>query len=159
MEQSTEQTPVTNPPAGWPRIAPHLIYEDPARAIGWLTRAFGFAERTSARHTSPGGTVERAQMTVDDSILTLGLPSIHGQSPKEGVSTMLKIYVDDVDAHYQRARAAGATIVLELADRPWGDRVYQASDPEGHQWSFAQHIFDVAPDVYLVGCTNDNKCL
>ncbi len=58
---------------------------------------------------------------------------------------MLTVYVDDVDAHYQRATAAGATIVLELANQPWGDRRYQASDPEGHQWSFAQHIFDVAP--------------
>ncbi len=144
---ATAQTSVANPPTGWPRIAPHLIYEDPAGAIGWLTRAFGFTERTSARHSSPEGTVERAQMEVGDSLLTLGLPSIHGESPKRGVSTMLHVYVDDVDAHYQRATAAGATIVLELANQPWGDRRYQASDPEGHQWSFAQHIFDAAPDV------------
>ncbi|MGH7755458.1 MAG: VOC family protein [Vulcanimicrobiaceae bacterium] len=44
-------------------------------------------------------------------------------------------------------KAAGATIVLELANQPWGDRRYQASDPKGHQWSFAQHIFDADPDV------------
>ncbi|MDQ2865302.1 MAG: VOC family protein [Candidatus Eremiobacteraeota bacterium] len=142
---TTAQASVANPPTGWPRIAPHLIYEDPAAAIGWLTRSFGFTERTSARHSSPAGTVERAQMQVGDSVLTLGLPSIHGESPRRGVSTMLTVYVDDVDAHYQRATAAGATIVLELANQPWGDRRYQASDPEGHQWSFAQHIFDVAP--------------
>ena len=86
-------------------------------------------------------------MAVGDSIFTVGLPSIHGQSPKEGVSAMLYIYVDDVDAHYQRAQAAGAAVALELANQPWGDRRYQASDLEGHQWSFAQHMFDVVPDV------------
>ncbi len=142
-----QQTSVLNPPKGWPRIVPHLIYEDAAGAIVWLNRAFGFTERASARHSSSGGTVERAQMEVGDSLFTLGLPSIHGGSPKRGVSTMLHVYVDDVDAHYRRARAAGATIVLELADQPWGDRRYQATDLEGHQWSFAQHICDIAPDI------------
>jgi uncharacterized glyoxalase superfamily protein PhnB len=57
---------------------------------------------------------------------------------------MLYVYVDDVDAHYDHAKAAGATIALELANRPWGDRAYQATDPEGHQWTFAKHIDDGA---------------
>jgi uncharacterized glyoxalase superfamily protein PhnB len=56
---------------------------------------------------------------------------------------MLYVYVDDVDHHYERARQAGAQIVLPLEDRPWGDRTYQATDPEGHQWVFAQHVRDV----------------
>jgi uncharacterized glyoxalase superfamily protein PhnB len=129
-------------PAGWPRIVPHLIYDDPGSAVDWLTQAFAFRERTARRHTSADGTLERAQMDVGDSIVTLGLPSIHGESPRRGVSSMLYVYVDDVDAHYRSAVAAGARIVLKLADTPWGDRRYQAADLEGHQWTFAQHLAD-----------------
>jgi uncharacterized glyoxalase superfamily protein PhnB len=139
---TTAHTTVANPPTGWPRIAPHLIYDDTDAAIVWLTRAFGFSERRAGRQSSPAGTVQRTQMDVGDSILTLGLPSVHGTSPKGGVSSMLKVYVDEVDAHYRTAIEAGATIVLELATQPWGDRCYQVSDPEGHQWLFAQHVFD-----------------
>ena len=142
---TTHRPAVANPPPGWPRIAPHLIYDDPASAIAWLTRVFGFKERTSGRQTSPNGLIQRTQMEVGDSLFTVGLPSIHADSPKRGVSTMLKVYVDEVDAHYRKAIAEGATIALELADQPWGDRNYQATDPEGHQWSFAQHIFDPEP--------------
>ncbi len=127
-------------PTGWPRIVPHLIYDDPATAIEWLTRAFGFRERVARRHTSAYGIVERAQLDVGDSIVTLGLPSVHGDSPSRGASTMLYVYVADVDEHYRRAIGAAARIVLDLGDRPWGDRCYQATDPEGHQWTFAQHL-------------------
>jgi len=56
---------------------------------------------------------------------------------------MLYVYVDDVDAHYQHAVAHGATVVMPLEDRPWGDRLYQVRDPQGHQWTFAQHVADV----------------
>jgi uncharacterized glyoxalase superfamily protein PhnB len=133
-------------PAGWPRIVPHLIYDHPGAAADWLSRAFGFRERTARRHTATDGTIERAQMDVGDSIITLGLPSVHGESPSRGVSAMMYVYVDDVDAHHRRAVAAGARIVLELADRPWGDRCYQSMDLERHQWTFAQHLADVDED-------------
>ena len=138
---------VANPPKGSPRIVPHLIYDDPRVAIEWLTRVFGFQERRAARHTSPDGLIERSQMEVGDSLVTLGLPSIHGGSPGADVSTMLYVYVDDVDKHYQEAEAAGASIVLQLANQPWGDRCYQVADLEGHQWTFAQHLQDVALDI------------
>jgi|SRR5436853_1652180 len=138
--------PVTNPPPGFPHILAHLIYDDVTAAVDWLTAAFGFQERTSARHASPEGVIGRTQMEVAGSLVTLGQPSIHGDSPRRGVSSMLYVYVDDVDEHYQRARAAGATIVTELEDQPWGDRRYQAVDPEGHQWTFARHVRDVEPD-------------
>lgn len=127
-------------PIGWPRVVPHLIYDDPGAAVDWLTRAFAFRERSARRHMSADGTIERAQMDVCDSIITLGIPSVHGESPSRGVSSMLYVYVDDVDEHHRRAVAASARIVLELADRPWGDRCYQATDLEGHQWTFAQHL-------------------
>jgi len=134
---------VTNPPAGVPRILPHLVYDDVGAAIDWLTRAFGFHERLAARHTAPDGVIGRTQLEFADSLITLGLPSVHGDSPSHGVSSMLYVYVDGVEGHYQRAKAAGARIVSELEDVPWGDRRYQAADPEGHQWTFAQHVEEV----------------
>jgi uncharacterized glyoxalase superfamily protein PhnB len=137
---------LAKPPVGMPRILAHLVYEDVGRAVEWLSRAFGFRERTFVRHTRSDGRVTRTQMDVLDSVITLGEPSIHAGSPRQGVSSMLYVYVDDVDGHYARARAAGATIVVELDERPWGDRTYQAADPEGHQWTFAQHTRDVALD-------------
>ncbi len=131
---------VPNPPSGIPRILPHLIYDDVAAAVDSLTELFGFQERTWARHTAADGTVGRTQMQVADSVITLGEPSIHGDSPARGVSSMLYIYVDDVEAHFRHARSAGAEIVTDLATLPWGDRRYQARDSEGHQWTFAQHL-------------------
>jgi uncharacterized glyoxalase superfamily protein PhnB len=56
--------------------------------------------------------------------------------------------VDDVDAHYERARASGAAIVDPPADKPFGERQYTAVDPEGHRWTFSQHIDDVLPETW-----------
>jgi uncharacterized glyoxalase superfamily protein PhnB len=136
-----------NPPPGIPRILPHLIYDDVGAAIDTLSHLFGFEERPAARHTNPDGTVGRTQMQVADSVITLGLPSVHGDSLRRGVSSMLYIYVDNVEGHYEHARAAGATIVLPLGTQPWGDRRYQARDPEGHQWTFAQPVGGAGPGV------------
>jgi uncharacterized glyoxalase superfamily protein PhnB len=127
-------------PPGIPRILPHVVYDDVGAAVRFLTEAFGFAERERYRHTEPDGTVSRTQLDVVDSVITVGRPSVHGQSPSGGVSSMLYVYVDDVDAHHTRARAAGATIVTGPGDMPWGDRRYQAADPEGHQWTFARYL-------------------
>jgi len=143
MTLTESHSSVENPPSGFPRIVPHLIYEDVASAVDWLTRVFGFSERTWARHTAPDGTVGRTQMQVVDSVITLGTPSVHGDSPRQGVSSMLLVYIDALDEHYAQARAAGAELVTPLEELPWGDRRYQACDPEGHQWTFAQHVRDV----------------
>jgi uncharacterized glyoxalase superfamily protein PhnB len=134
---------VANPPTGMPRVLAHLVYDEPGAAVDWLTRVFGFRERVFVRHTDASGRMTRTQLDVVDSVITVGEPSVHGGSPAHGVSSMLYVYVDDVEAHYRQARESGAKIVMELADRPWGDRTYQASDPEGHQWMFAEHVADV----------------
>jgi uncharacterized glyoxalase superfamily protein PhnB len=60
-----------------------------------------------------------------------------------GVSIALKVYVDDVDEHFKRAKAAGATILSELEDGFWGGRHYRAMDPDGHHWEFSQRDRDV----------------
>ena len=141
-----ETNAVGNPPKDGPRIRPHLIYDDPTAAIEWLTRAFGFRLRAIV-HRDPSGHALRAQIEVLDSLITIGAPSIHGESPRQGVSSLLYVYIDNVDEHYARAKTAGAKIVMPLDDRPWGDRSYQASDPEGHQWTFAQRVRDVPLDA------------
>lgn len=144
-EHHTEAAP-GGPPPGMPRILPHLVYDDVGAAIEFLMEAFGFTERTEAHHEDADGTVTRTQMHVVDSVITIGLPSVHADSPATGVSNMLYVYVADVDAHHERAAAAGATIVLDVEDKPWGDRRYQATDPEGHQWVFATYIAgDIEP--------------
>lgn len=76
------------------------------------------------------------------------------QSPSSGggmVTASLNIYVDDVDAHFEQAKAAGAEIASEPADQFYGDRTYTAVDPEGHRWSFSQHVKDVDFDAMLAG--------
>jgi uncharacterized glyoxalase superfamily protein PhnB len=126
-----------------PRILAHLVYERPGAAVEWLTRVFGFSERAFARHTDAQGEVTRTQMDVVDSVITLGEPSVHADSPAHGVSSLLYVYVDDVDAHYTQVREHAAEIMLELDERPWGDRTYQVRDLEGHRWIFAEHVRDV----------------
>lgn len=127
-------------PAGFPRVVPHLIYDDVDAALAWLTDVAGFRERMHAHHGEADGTTSRAQIEIgDDGLITIGRPSIHGQSPRYGVSSMLYVFVDDVSAHYERAVARGARIVTEPVVHA-GDRRYQASDPEGHQWTFAEHL-------------------
>jgi uncharacterized glyoxalase superfamily protein PhnB len=133
-----------NPPAGVPRILPHLIYDDVDAAIAWLTEMFGFRERMAAHHTEADGKTGRAQMKVLDSLFTIGRPSVHGDSPRDGVSSMLYVYVDDVERHYKHAKASGAMIVTELQMHA-GDRRYQVTDLEGHQWTFAQHLHEASP--------------
>ena len=65
------------------------------------------------------------------------LSAVHGQ---------VMVYVDDVDEHYENAKAAGAEITEEITDQFYGDRSYRTVDPEGHQWVFTQHIRDVTPE-------------
>ncbi len=131
-------------------ITPYLHYEDVGAALEWLGRAFGFRERL--RFADPAGTVTHAEMEVEGGggEIMLGDPGPDYESPKRvGRATQLvHVYVDDVDGHCARAREAGATIVREPEDQPYGDRRYDAEDLEGHLWSFAQHIRDVPPEEW-----------
>lgn len=136
----------TNLPEGVPSILPYLHYDDVKAAIDWLSKAFGFAVRVSM----PGsdGSILHAEMSLGSGIVMLG-PAVADQgtrSPRSlpAVNQSLYVYVEDVDAHCRRARAAGAAIVREPADMFWGDRMYAARDCEGHHWTFAQHLRDVA---------------
>jgi PhnB protein len=129
-----------------PRITPYLLYEDVATAIAWLTRAFGFSERL--RIPGPDGKITHAELELADSVIMMGNPGPDYQNPKTSghVSQLVHVYVDDVDRHFDRAKGAGATILAEPEDQFYGDRRYGAEDLEGHQWHFAQHVRDVAPE-------------
>ncbi len=130
----------TEPSSDSLQIIPHLAYEDPLAAIEWLERAFGFVEREGARVTTPHS-VFTSMDTAGGGIM-LGSPGGHGAfSPRTlgGPSLLLTVYIADVDAHSERARAAGAEIVAEPEDKFFGDRCYEAIDIEGHRWAFHQH--------------------
>jgi PhnB protein len=120
------------------RISPYLLYEDAAAAVGFLTSAFGFTERTRA--TEDDGRVAHAELEMDGDVVMLGQPGEDYRNPKRSGHTtaVVHVYVEDVDAHYRRAREAGATIIQEPDVQDYGDRRYAAEDPEGHQWFFAQ---------------------
>jgi PhnB protein len=137
---------IKNPPEGFPRITPYLLYEDVDTAADWLMRVFGFEERF--RMKGPDGKAMHAELGLADGVVMMGNPGADYQNPahRGGVTQLVHVYVDDVDAHFSAAAAAGAHIVRELADQFYGDRTYNAEDPEGHQWTFCQHVRDVRPE-------------
>jgi uncharacterized glyoxalase superfamily protein PhnB len=118
-------------------ITPYLLYEDVSAAIDWLSRAFGFEERV--RFADDTGTVTHAELTHGDGEIFLGNPGPDYRSPKAlGTYTDLThVYVEDVDAHCERARTAGARILRGPLDEFYG-RIYAATDLEGHRWMFHQ---------------------
>lgn len=130
------------------RITPYLLYEDVAGALDFLTNAFGFEERL--RYTDDESTVTHAEMELGGDSIMMGDPGPDYVSPTRGGHTgsQVHVYVDDVDAHYLQAKAAGATIVREPTDQEYGDRRYDARDPEGHLWSFATRVRDLRPEEW-----------
>jgi len=135
-----------NPPDGYQRIIPYLYYADAGAALDWLSGAFGL--RVTERVSGPDGQVVHAALTLDGNVVMLGAPADErgrGRSPRDMHHRhgCVMVYVDDVDAHHARAKAAGAEIFEEPADQAYGDRRYAARDPEGHDWYFATHLRDV----------------
>lgn len=133
-----------------PTFTSSVHYQDPKAALEWLERAFGF-EVTMAIDGPPEAP---AMCHYEMSVGGLGRIMIGGQwaewvkSPRTlgGVNTQV-VHVmleGDVDAHCERARAAGAQIIDEPSDQFYGDRTYRAADLEGHRWTFAVHVRDVS---------------
>jgi PhnB protein len=135
-------------PADYPPIVPYLLYEDVPGALDWLTRAFGFTERL--RFAGSDGVVSHAEITLGDGLVMLGFPGPEYRNPKQlgNATQLVHVYVDDVEAHFARAKGEGATIIAELEDQTYGDRRYIAEDPEGHRWTFAQQIRVVPPEEW-----------
>ena len=123
-------------PAVRTEIIPYIFYEDVPAALDWLARAFGLAEEM--RHATPNGGMH-AQMTLDGQRVMMGQGSGERRmvsASEAGTATQgVFVYLADIDAHFKRARDAGAEIVQAPRDEPWG-RTYTARDPGGHPWFF-----------------------
>ena len=131
------------------KITPYLLYEDCDAMLAWLSKAFGFKE--TLRFEDDTGNVTHAEMDVDGASIMMGDPGEDFRSPKRGgyIGSQIHVYVDDVDAHYERALAAGGGEIRQApSDQVYGDRRYDAWDPEGHLWTFAQHVRDVPAEEW-----------
>lgn len=132
----------------YPTVIPMIAYEDSVAALEWLAEAFGFRER--ARQVGSDGLLSHGEMEAGDGVIMLATPTPDYQSPKHHRETCAQarkwstvpwiidgvlVYVDDLDAHFARAKAAGATILTEVEEGPPGRR-YRAEDLEGHRWFF-----------------------
>ena len=126
---------------------PYLLYKNVGKALDWLAKAFGFVEFAD-RFEGKDGTIHHAAMQVSrgGEIFMMGRPGPKYKNPKmlRATTQMLYIYVKNVDQHFTRAKRSGAKILRQPEDRFYGDRSYAASDPEGHQWHFAQRVRNVS---------------
>ena len=120
------------------QIFPALVYRDAHAAIDWLERAFGF-ERIQV-HEGDNGTITHAELRFREGVQMLGDERNHNPAFGDRVGqAWLYLVVEDPDAHYERAKAAGAEIIMELTDTDYGSRDYSARDPEGNLWSFGTY--------------------
>ena len=137
---------MANPPDGYPRVSPYLLYEDAAAAVDYLQRTFGFELRRS--EIGGAGRTHYEVLLGEDGLVMLGQAGEGFSSPRKLGSfppSMIHVYVADVEALYARAMEAGAEIAaLELS--PAGDRRFTATDPEGQVWVFAQRVASAEPD-------------
>jgi PhnB protein len=129
-----------NPPPGYTRVCPYLLYEDASRAVEYLTATFGFVQRL--RQKGGAGRMHTELVLGEDGLVMLGQAGESFKSPKRLDAyppVLIHLYVDDVEALHARARAAGADVTdLEMA--PVGDHRFTATDPEGQVWVFAQRV-------------------
>ncbi len=138
-----------NPPQGVPQIYPRLAYRDPTEAVAWLSGAFGLRERERARVEAEDGTIQFTEMELGAGLVMVSKEGGHELSSPTalgGRTQMVMAYVANVDEHFAEAKSAGARIVMELEDQPWGDRRYEALDLEDHRWYFATHVRDATPN-------------
>ena len=132
--------PVKSKPDQYHSITPYLVVAGAARLIEFAAAAFG--AQVTERLDGPNGSVGHAELRIGDSVVMLA----DGHGGRAPMPCMLHLYVDDADATYQRALAAGATSVEPPADKFYGDRGGLVRDPGGNLWWIATHIEDVPPD-------------
>jgi PhnB protein len=126
-------------PDGYHAVTPYLVVDGAARLIDFLAEVFDAEE--VERFAAPGNRIGHAELRIGDSLVMLG--DAHGEHGP--VHAMLYVYVDDIDATYQRALAAGATSVQAPVDQFYGDRSGGVKDAFGNLWWIATHIEDVPP--------------
>ena len=140
--------PVKPIPDGYHTLTPFMTVRDAARAIEFYKEAFGAKERGVMK--GPDGKVMHAELMIGDSILMMSdeFPEFGSLSPQAigGSPLGLHIYVDNVDAAFDRAVIAGAQVEMPVMDQFWGDRYGRLKDPFGHKWSIATHTKDMSMD-------------
>ncbi len=116
-------------------LLPHIAYQDLTGAVEWLKKSFGFQEYY--RYGDPvGGVMMRSGAAY---------MMLKASAARAMTKSMLTVFVEDVDAHYEKAKASGAVIFEELNETYYGERQYGAEDVEGHRWLFSEHAKDVDP--------------
>jgi PhnB protein len=137
-------TPAKAVPEGFHTVTPYLIITGAAEAIEFYKKAFGAIE--ILRHPATG-TVGHAQIKIGNSFVMMG-ERMTGDSPWKdaGTSMMMYLYVDDADALFNRAVAAGAKVLMPVADMFYGDRSGGVMDPYGHAWCIATHQEDLSAE-------------
>ena len=135
-------------PEGYHTATPYLIVKDAARAIEFYKKAFGATELM--RMPGAGGKIGHAEIKIGDSPIMLAdeVPGMGFRSPESlgGSPISILLYVEDVDAVFSEALAAGAKVQRPVADQFYGDRTGGVTDPFGHVWYIATHKEDVSPE-------------
>jgi PhnB protein len=135
-------------PEGYHTLTPFLTVRNAERAIEFYKQAFGAQARGVAK--GPDGKVMHAELKIGDSVIMLSdeYPEFGSLSPQSvGGSPMgLHIYIENVDAAFDRAVKAGAQVEMPVMDQFWGDRYGKLKDPFGHKWSIATHVKDMSAD-------------
>ena len=133
-------------PAGLHTITPHLVLDDAAKTIDWYKKALGAEELR--RSTGPDGKILHAELKIGNSHFMLNDVMGGGKGPKAygGSPASFWLYVDNSDALFNRAVAAGATVQIPLDDQFWGDRAGAFADPEGISWWVATRKEDLTTE-------------
>ena len=135
-------------PNGYHSITPYLIVKGGAAAIEFYKKAFGAVE--VMRIPGPDGKLGHAEIRIGDSVVMLAdeHPEMGARSPQTigGTPVSILLYVEDVDAVFRQALAAGAKIQRPIEDKFYGDRMGSLDDPFGHVWHIATHTKDVTPE-------------
>ena len=135
-------------PEGYPRVTPYLIVDGAASAIDFYASVLGASERM--RLAAPDGRIGHAELELGASVIMLADENepmgIRGPARIGGTPVTLHVYVEDCDAAFERALAAGAKELRAVEDQFYGDRSGQFEDPFGHRWNVSTHVEDVPPE-------------
>lgn len=135
-------------PDGYPRVTPYLIVDGASDAIDFYTSVLGATERM--RMPAPDDKVGHAELELGNSLIMLAdeAPELEARGPRTvgGSPVLLHVYVEDVDAAFDRAVERGARALREVETKFYGDRSGEFEDPFGHRWSVASHVEDVSPE-------------
>ena len=147
-EDNRTQLSVKPIPEGMHTVTPHLVCAGATEAIEFYQKAFGATELS--RVPGENGKLMHASVRIGDSVVMLNeeMPEWGAFGPKslKGSAVTVHLYVENADAVFEQAVAAGAKITMPLDDMFWGDRYGKVEDPFGHQWSIGTHVRDVSPE-------------